>query len=597
MIKKLPLLPMDRRLALLGAALLALACSSREPGQSGERAKEPEPTLPAIRAKVSGMDRVTLGMRFEVLGESRSLDALRTWFFEALNQSPWLDIESREAPPLAHRLLLRGSLPKANGRKTVLTTSLLQKDKAPIALASVELAPRTPLSTALDALAKGTRLGLGEPRSSVLSQSASVKAIVSPIEKVAATCTRARRRASHGDATFAIGQLQQALQKDPASAYVQCMLSSLLLDQGRVAKALTYAEKVGLTPARATPRLVHDAKRDILLATGRYQDMIRLADMTLEVRPHDPHVQFTKALAQCMLRQYAQALPSLRRLKKRLPDGRGVNFALAYALLGTSQAQACLALLPDLEKLLAKRLTTRIRCLCLYSLGKLDQLQEYLQRLAHDPKFRGKPGAVEVTGIEACFALLRHEDDNAARFLLEQLDQLRSWPAIFDANPQILLDATWTLVRLGKSKACADALNAITGTGRRTKRAQSTLIIAKEMCRLALAKGGLPPDSFQAIAAMGYLEAERRLVAQNLIRKGHPDQALDIQRRVGLTSKDPSLVVESAESLQALGRLEDARKILVETARFVSIPRMDKPGNHPLLRAKYAYIVALSKRL
>ncbi len=592
MIKKLPLPPADPCLALLGMALLALGCSSNEPIQP-----ETGPTLPPIPAKVSGMDQVTLGMRFEVMGDTRSLDALETWFFEAMSQSPWLDLESRHAPLLDQVVLLRGSLPKEGGPKTILTTSLLRTDRAPIALASVELAPRTRLAVALDALAQGTRLGLGEPPASVTAQSASIKAIVSPIAMVAAECTRARRRADVRDRSLAIRNLEKALEKDPASAYVQCMLSSLLLDQGRVEKAMTYAEKVGMTPARATPRLVHDAKRDILLATGRYSEMIRLADLTLEVRPRDPYVMFTKALALCMLRDYATALPTLRHLQKRLPNGRGVNFALAYALLGTGQPQACLDLLPELEKLLDKRLTTRIRCLCLYELGKLDELQEFLRTLAHNPEFRGKPGSIEITGIEACFALLRRDDEQAARMLLEQMDQLRAWPAVLDTSPQILLDATWTLVRLGKQRECAAILKALPNIKQRDQRAQRVILLATEMCRLAASKKALPKESFRHVAMMGYREAEQRLSALNLIKSGHPDQALDLQRRVGLTSKDPSLVVESAESLQALGRLDDARKILKETARFVSIPRMDKPGNHPLLRAKYAYIVALSERL
>ena len=592
MIKKLPLSPADPRISLLSAALLALGCSSTEPIQPGTGR-----AIPDIRAKVTGMDQVTLGLRLEVVGDARKLDALATWFFEAMAQSPWLDIESRQEPVLDQRIVLRGKLPEEGGPKTVLTTSLQRKGMGPVPLAAVELAPRTRLAVALDALAEGTRLGLGEPRSSVASQAASVEAIVSPLVAVAATCTRARRRANRHDRGIAIANLEKALQKDPASAYVQCMLSSLLLDQGKAKNALTYAEKVGMTPARATPRLVHDAKRDILLATARYEDMIQLADLTLAVRPRDPYVKFTKALAQCMLRDYPKALPVLEKLSKRLPLGRGVNFALAYALLGTGKPDACMQLLPHLEKLLDKRLTTRIRCLCLYELGKLDELQDFLRTLAHDPEFRGNPGAIEVIGIKACFALLRRQDEDAARILLEQLDELRAWPAILDANPQILLDAAWTLVRLDDAARCAAALNAIPDINHRSERAQRTIILAREMCRLALSKDGIAEESLRPIAIMGYREAERRLEAQNLIKKGHPDQALDIQRRVGLTSKDPSLVVETAESLQALGRLDDARKMLRETARFVSIPRMDKPGNHPLLRAKYAYIVTMSERM
>ena len=75
MIKKLPLPPADPCLSLLGLALVAMACSSPPPIQP-----EPGQALPDIRAKVTGMDTVTLGLRLEVIGDSRSLDALGTWF-------------------------------------------------------------------------------------------------------------------------------------------------------------------------------------------------------------------------------------------------------------------------------------------------------------------------------------------------------------------------------------------------------------------------------------------------------------------------------------------------------------------------------------
>ncbi|MEZ5988544.1 MAG: tetratricopeptide repeat protein [Planctomycetota bacterium] len=577
------------RPALL-SALALVACSSPPADVPGDG----DP-LPAIPAKVRGMDRAVLSLVFELEGEPRTLDALRCWFQEAMRLSPWLDVDDELGEEAEHRLLLRGRLERSGTATAVLTTSYLHADEAPVPLASVLLEPGLRLARAVDGLARGTRLGLGEPEASVLATSPSVEACVSADEVVAAACTRARRSVARKDPVRAVGELQQALRRDPASAYARTMLSSLYLDLGKVDEALAMADHVGTTPLRSTPRIIHDAKRDQLLANGRYQDAIRLAELTLGERPRDPHVAFTKDLALCMLQRYDEALPELERLALRLPRHRGVLFCLAYARLGTGDPEGCLALLPRLEDLLDLRLTTRLRCLALYGMGRLDELRGILDALADEPRFRGQPGQVEQVGIRACFALLEHRDDEARRLLLDQLDLLRSMPEVLEASPSIAVDAVWTLCRLGAAKEARQHVEALAATRPRERHGDRTLLLCIELCRVELVDD-LPQAPFQHLGALGLREQQLRLEARALQRQGHPDRALDLQRQIARTSRDPGLVAETADSLRALGQLDEAHRVLVEVARYLAKPRMDQPSQHPLLRSKYALVTALASR-
>ncbi|MFQ5504832.1 MAG: hypothetical protein ACE5F1_08560, partial [Planctomycetota bacterium] len=156
-------------------------------------AEAPTLELPVLPVRVQAADRRPLGIVIELakLG-SRRRRAIETWFFEALDQSPFLDLELDPGEAQSPLLVLRGEVPGSDQATGTLTTSFVENGKAPVPLAGVLLGTNTALTDAIDRLALATRLALGESRESVLAQRQAVEAIVSPSERVAAACALAR---------------------------------------------------------------------------------------------------------------------------------------------------------------------------------------------------------------------------------------------------------------------------------------------------------------------------------------------------------------------------------------------------------------------
>ena len=207
-------------------ALVLAACGA------GPNAVDPEP-LADVTTRVDDADRQTLTLVLDLPGAgSRQKRAVEAWFYEALHQSPFLDIRLDDGTESEHTLLLRGELPAADRPHGALTTTHRRRGGDTTMLTGVRLANAASLIPAIDQLAANTRLALGEPRQSVRANRRSAEALVSPLVGVAEACAQARALVRRRQRLNAKTLLDRAVRRDPTCALALYLSAANLMDLG-----------------------------------------------------------------------------------------------------------------------------------------------------------------------------------------------------------------------------------------------------------------------------------------------------------------------------------------------------------------------------
>ncbi len=573
---------------LLCASLLGSSCTSAPATTTPDQPPAQDPTE-HLTAKVTGMGNVTLSLVLDIdhLGPRRQ-DAIRAWFFEAMAQSPWLDIATDVETQ--HKIILRADLtPDASA----MTTTYVGPSGNSTPLAGVHPVTESTLVVAIDRLALETRFTLGEPPETVRSSARSAGVLVSPNEAVAAACAEARRLATSHQLARAEAVLGRAIQTDPACALARSLSAGVRMDQGLPRAALKRARSVGNVEERASPNALHRAARVLLLAAGgvkNYERLVKIAEIAQAERPRDPQVRFSKALGICLLARYEEALPILEQLRPRLPHSPGVLFCLGHALLATNHARQTKQLLPAIEQRVPPMAAARLHAWTLLALGEHKRLTQYLDRQARIGWFRQRHGELTMLRMRASHALLQGRDKEAGDLLIEFLDRLRGAPSLLQNRRGQLLTTLWVLGRIHRGTDAQRMLTAISRNASFAKTMRGEAIVASALARLG-ERRTLPRQTLASLDGIGLQAWSQRLEATASLRKGNARRAVLLLEAAAQKQNDPAVAFELAQALRQTGRVDEAKRIERALVTEYTVPRMDQPSRHPLLRPDLALIV------
>ncbi|MCA8968771.1 MAG: hypothetical protein KDC95_03275 [Planctomycetes bacterium] len=576
-------------LSLAALALAALSACTSDGGTATRGGGNPETQIaPRLDPKVDLKNRHTLRLRFELAGGSRSdRDAVETLLGEALAQSAWIDIAGAEdaaRPEAGDALILRGTL--APDSRSVLTSTLEREGSTP--LAGVRDFAWPDLASAIDRLAIETRRTLGEPLDSIQSESRPCSALVSADLRVASACGIAKELLSRRRLPLADSTLTQAVSRDAACALALSLLAGVRMDNGRPESAVELARRALALEGRLSPSAAGRAARVILLAEGRGPDaLLDFAESTLEKRPHDKNALFTKGLALALGRRYAEALPILESLHARFPISPGLLFALGHANLAVHDLERVEELMPDIAMRVPELPAERLRAFALLAAGDHDGLRALFERLEDRPGFRSGRGRVMLVTMRASLAILEKRDEDATNLCLEILDRLRALPDVILERPDTLVEFAWVLSRLGAAKEAQAALGALRGSEGFPEPVRAKAALANGMLQLAIG-GTIGADRIRNVEELGSRSGARRLEGLVFKKVGNIDRALLSLRAAMPGSVDPTLVLEIAECEALTGNLEAAKQLRSDLERELTVPRLDAPREHALLRPSYA---------
>lgn len=568
----------------VAASLLLVGCRS-----GTQTTVEPDFEEPQLTPKLADLADRTLRLVVECSGGKRNDRlAIESWFMEGLAQSSWLDIASAEDAlgEGVDAIVLRGTLEP--GALSILTTTLEPASGVPTPLAGVREVRWPELAGALDRLAVETRRTLGEPIESIRRDARPSITLVSADLRVAAACTRARQMLGRRRLPLADSTLRQALGRDPSCALALSLAAGTRLDLGRSQTAVEFARRALSLENRLSPSAAQRAARVVLLADGRAAErLLELADATLRERPYDAQARFTRGLAFALAARYDEALPVLEGLRARLPASPGLLFALGHARLATGDLDGTRELLPDVDARVPELPAARLRAFLLFAADDHTALRTLFDQLEKRPGFRSGHARLTLVVMRAAEAILAERDAEAAAFLLEYLDRLRSLPEVLRAQPSTLVDTAWTLVRLDKAVEAQRAIAALRGPKGFEESLRASDALASGMLSLAR-DGSLATDRIRNVEELGDRSGARRLEGLAFKARGRIERALLSLRAAVPGSRDPALVLEIAECEALAGRLEKAKTLRADLVRELQIPRLDAPGEHPLLRPSHA---------
>ena len=572
------------RVGLIAAAAAFIGCAAPD-----NNTTKGEVQPPRLGAKLDASPSETLGVLFEIEASDRSRDAIQAWFLEAIGQSTTLDCDPDHEREQA--IVVRGRL----ADELVLTTTLVRKDQAPLPLAGVR-APRGRNPRAIDELVRETRATLGEASKDIVGSQLSCEAIVSANERISADCAAARRLVQRGRLRDADAKLRSILARDGACAWALSLRAGVQLDLGRADRAVSLAQRALKLDLRASHTSRHRAARTLLIAKASPPDaLIELADEVLRTRPRDAQARFTRALGLSLAQRWDEANDALEALLPRLPDGPGVLFCLGHARLARGDAKGALALMPKIRARVPRLPASRLEAWILLELGRHEELDALFDALGREPAFRLGKGQLTLLGMRAAHELLRNDDQRAARYLLEQLDRLRSAPQLRGPEAAAMLDACWVLARIDQVEAGQKALAALRGSGFEAL-VRPTGMVASAVLRLGAGQG-VEEARLRHITNAGLERWRKRIEARIALVRGRPERALLLLRHASKDSKDPSILLELAEAERSAGRLGEALRIARELGKRLSRPRLTEPALHALVRPKLALVQREAKRL
>src|SRR5436190_21885693 len=319
--------------APIAALLLAAACGT---------APAPVPPPPDVPLAVRWPD----GTRFRTALASTVPDELpwraaATWWREALRQSVAFELQD-DPGGSDHRSLPCLELTIDPAAKKL--AACLRTETGEQALAGGELRADD-LPGAIDRLAWSARLALGEAATAPVP----VGAGTSANGWVAAATDDAQLLLRDGGLAPAQRLLLDARRRDGGSPYVLDALASITLLRGELAAAERIAREALGYEQRLLPTTQHRLARTLLFARasqspGRAaefdRDLLTFGTVAHRERPHDPQPEFSIALADNFLGNFAAALPRLQALEPRLSGQPIVAYHLGLAHLCSGDAAA-----------------------------------------------------------------------------------------------------------------------------------------------------------------------------------------------------------------------------------------------------------------
>jgi len=411
------------------------------------------------------------------------------------------------------------------------------------------------------------------PVKAALAYSASVQC-VSLTEHASARLAKGKLRA-------ALAALRQARSEDGGCAFTLMLLATVQNALGDRKDALRIADEALRLNHRLTPTTSHRLVRSYRWAIADDRKLLEAGQVFQRERPFDPHGIYTEALALNLLNQSAAALPKLRALSKRWPENASVQFQLGYACLGTNQPEAALMAFEVARQRLPEPLTVPPLAMALFHAGKHHRLAGMLRRLAESPRVKGGPALHEILRMQAAQAILVHDRDAAAGYLLADLLWVRANATDFDRHALEVAEAGEILARLGKSKELLLAIQGFQQLPRLPPTFRSALTYLGGLVTVAQNRS---PKAAQAVLTKGGREIwSQQLAAANHRRRGElREEARALQRAMGGTS-DPLVLASYARVLLAAGEREKSERIASDLHRGLVSFDQRQPRDHPLM--------------
>ncbi len=505
---------------------------------------------------------------------------------EALRQSARFDVAAdlEDGPATA------ALLPIVDQPSQQLALALLDPSgvEPPLPIAAANVTPKT-LADTIDGLALTARRALGDLDETPPLRCASA---FSPAPDCVRTTERALTQLGQGRAVGVESMVAAARRADPGAPLAWLSASSLALLIGDAAESQRLAEQaLRLLGSRLAPTTQHRLARAVLLAraqqspaTAREIDhqLLELGEVFMRERPFDPHGRYTKALALNHLGEFERALVELDVLAVRWPNVPHVAYHRAFALLGVGRPKAALTALDQGARALPEEQVLLPRALALYGSGEPHELDEQLARMARrDPD--GTAWRHDLLRMRASLAILDRRNDDAIRFLLEDLQWLHARPTILSTRVGDVAEAGECLVRLDASKALAPRLDAFLALPGRIRPLSTILTYLGGLVCIAVND----PDGATLAAATLDRSQEDLWAARLRAARAHGLGRIDEEARELATAirlGDAYLDrADFARALDALGRTDDARVMREDSRQRLFTVRLRGAMEHPLL--------------
>ncbi|MCA8973594.1 MAG: hypothetical protein KDC98_02680, partial [Planctomycetes bacterium] len=260
-----------------------------------------------------------------------------------------------------------------------------------------------------------------------------------------------------GGVAGARSAFQAARRDDGGSPWVLDGLAKVALLGGDPGAAERLCREALGYEQRLSPACRHTLARTLLLARAsaeptaapaRDRDLLALGEVYCRERPHDPEGRLSVAIAHGFLADFAAARPLLEALALRLPRHAVVSYHLGWACLGTDDPRAAIAHFEDAALRLPAAWVVIPRAIAHYAAADHAGLERLLDRLAADAD-SDSVLVHELDRMRAAHALLRGDDEAAARAILGGLNWLLKHPSVLDLRPGELAESGEVLVRLG----------------------------------------------------------------------------------------------------------------------------------------------------
>ncbi|GAB4156923.1 MAG: hypothetical protein Fur0037_25090 [Planctomycetota bacterium] len=445
-----------RRRILLGLLCILEGCAA-EPAPDRKVSERPRAKA---RVELALGVRIRLRRAADLSRKGPDAEWANILWREAIGQSSKFDFvppgdRLDDEPPLALELLRDASA-------GVLTATLHAEGSPPLVLGAV---PATDLLSAVDRLAWQVRIALGDDEAPV-----PVGECVSRSRAAAIGAERARRLLAQGDFEGARREAEKARGEDGGSPFVLDVLSAACLLAGDAERAASIAEEALTFRGRLSPPVEHRLARTLLLGRSLARagqraafrlELLRLSEVALRERPHDPQVLFTRALALNLSDRFSEALPLLHRLSDRLRDHALVAYHLGWAELGTGDARGALLAFRKAAPKLPRESLVVPMAISYFEAGEHEALDRWLLELLDEARTTGGSAAHAILRMLASHAILTGRLDLAGDRLLEDLAWLCQRPSILETRAGDLAEEGQVLVLLGRAGDLGRSLSAV----------------------------------------------------------------------------------------------------------------------------------------
>lgn len=575
--------------------LLALAPALAACGTAGPSTTEVVPPQVAVRAALPPGTVVRLLPAERTADGDAPLLALDGWFREAMRQTTTFDIAAGpdDVSQLPDRPIREVAL-HCDPTARVLTTTLRPaEDGATMPLASASFR-ETSMPSAIDALAAGTRLALGEPG---VAGTLPVALAYSPDPRAVERTEQGLGLLADGRLGEALRTLQTARRLDGGSPTVLDALAAVhsLLGDNEAARAI--AEEGLALRDRLAPTALHRLGRTLQLAratlnqaaaAARDQELLALAEASLRERPFDLQGRYSKALALSFLGRFADSRPLWAELDRRLPGNAITRYHLGWAELATGRPAAAAEALARAAPTLPRAALVMPRAIALYEQGDHEALARFLDEMLTDPDLADGASGHELRRIQAAHALLTQRNDAAARLMLEQLEWLRQRPSLLQHRGGELRETGEVLVRLGRADELGVRIEAMADLGIGGADLQDALAFLAGLVQVAR-------TGERARAAEASLLRNGRLDAWGYVLQaiGHRARGELLDEYTALAqaarlNDSPLVKAALVRSLRAMGRGAEADALRDAMRREMKELHLRRRLRHPLLGPELA---------